>query len=255
MSVKNEKIMIFVGSAEAKVFADSLAEYTDSVYAVVSERYGSRQHVSGNITVISRFLDKDSIKSWVARVGVSVLVDGTEVYASASSRMIRETAEELGLDYFKISSSIDVDFTHTSKCKNAEEIVKDASYTVGNVLLIGCSELAEDVVTKRKSGGGSSSGGGKHPNVPGSGISSGKYHLYDCAAAGNPAAWTHRRQKYHTYGSFGGRYRFDQKQSQSGGGGKYQGFSLRRAETAGRNERGTALEYFCGSPGNQGALI
>ena len=130
MSVKNEKIMIFVGSAEAKVFADSLAEYTDSVYAVVSERYGSRQHVSGNITVISRFLDKDSIKSWVARVGVSVLV-------------------ELGLDYFKISSSIDVDFTHTSKCKNAEEIVKDASYTVGNVLLIGCSELAEDVVTKR----------------------------------------------------------------------------------------------------------
>ena len=149
MSVKNEKIMIFVGSAEAKVFADSLAEYTDSVYAVVSERYGSRQHVSGNITVISRFLDKDSIKSWVARVGVSVLVDGTEVYASASSRMIRETAEELGSDYFKISSSIDVDFTHTSKCKNAEEIVKDASYTVGNVLLIGCSELAEDVVTKR----------------------------------------------------------------------------------------------------------
>ena len=92
---------------------------------------------------------RDSIKSWVARVGVSVLVDGTEVYASASSRMIRETAEELGLDYFKISSSIDVDLTHTSKCKNAEEIVKDASYTVGNVLLIGCSELAEDVVTKR----------------------------------------------------------------------------------------------------------
>ena len=38
MSVKNEKIMIFVGSAEAKVFADSLTEYTDSVYAVVSER-------------------------------------------------------------------------------------------------------------------------------------------------------------------------------------------------------------------------
>ena len=109
---------------------------------LVSERYGSRQHVSGNITAISRFLDKDSIKSWVARVGVSVLVDGTEVYASASSRMIRETAEELGLDYFKISSSIDVDFTHTSKCKNAEEIVKDASYTVGNVLLIGCSELS-----------------------------------------------------------------------------------------------------------------
>lgn len=226
-----------IGGGEM-VFADSLAEYTDSVYAVVSERYGSRQHVSGNITVISRFLDKDSIKSWVARVGVSVLVDGTEVYASASSRMIRETAEELGSDYFKISSSIDVDFTHTSKCKNAEEIVKDASYTVGNVLLIGCSELAEDVVTKRD--------GALRDRVVavlppeeenirmcrGSGISSGKYHLYDCAAAGNPAAWTHRRQKYHTYGSFGGRYRFDQKQSQSGGGGKYQGFSLRRAETA-----------------------
>ncbi len=112
--------------------------------------YGSRQHVSGNITAISRFLDKDSIKSWVARVGVSVLVDGTEVYASASSRMIRETAEELGLDYFKISSSIDVDFTHTSKCKNAEEIVKDASYTVGNVLLIGCSELKQKMSLRRE---------------------------------------------------------------------------------------------------------
>ena len=64
--------------------------------------------------------------------------------------MIRETAEELRSGLFqRLSSSIDVDFTHTSKCKNAEEIVKDASYTVGNVLLIGCSELAEDVVTKR----------------------------------------------------------------------------------------------------------
>lgn len=261
MSVKNEKIMIFVGSAEAKVFADSLAEYTDSVYAVVSERYGSRQHVSGNITVISRFLDKDSIKSWVARVGVSVLVDGTEVYASASSRMIRETAEELGLDYFKISSSIDVDFTHTSKCKNAEEIVKDASYTVGNVLLIGCSELAEDVVTKRD--------GALRDRVVAvlppeeenirmcreAGYPPENIICMTVPAAGNPAAWTHRRQKYHTYGSFGGRY----ARSKS---------NLRAAEAANIKislygelrqpegmMRGTALEYFCGSPGNQGALI
>ena len=35
MSVKNEKIMIFVGSAEAKVFADALEEYIDRVYTVV----------------------------------------------------------------------------------------------------------------------------------------------------------------------------------------------------------------------------
>lgn len=149
MSVKNEKIMVFVGSAEAKAFVDSLAEYTDSVYAVVSEQYGSKQHVSGNITVISRFLDKESIKSWAARVGVTVLVDGTEVYASEASRMICETAEELKLDYFKISSSIDVDFTHTSKCKNVEEIIKDAAYTVGNVLMIGCKEMAADVVSEK----------------------------------------------------------------------------------------------------------
>ena len=162
--------------------------------------------------------------------------------------MIRETAEELGLDYFKISSSIDVDFTHTSKCKNAEEIVKDASYTVGNVL-IGCSELAEDVVTKRD--------GALRDRVVAV-LPPEEENIRMCREAGYPPeniiCMTVPQPEILlrgliegrniTYGSFGGRYRFDQKQPQSGGGGKYQGFSLRRAETAGRNERGTALEYF-----------
>ena len=58
MNIKEEKIMIFAGSRESKQFADSLAEYTDHIYAVVSEAYGSRQHISGNITVILRALMK-----------------------------------------------------------------------------------------------------------------------------------------------------------------------------------------------------
>ncbi len=149
MSVKNEKIMVFTGSAEARMFVDSLSEYTDLIYAVVSDQYGSKQHVSGNITVISRYLDKESIKSWVERVGIRVLVDGTEIYAAGASQMIREAAEEMGLEYFKISSRIGVDFTHTSKCAGAADIVRDASYTVGNVLMIGCRELAEGVITEK----------------------------------------------------------------------------------------------------------
>lgn len=128
---------------------DSLAEYTDNVYAVVSEEYGSRQHVSGNITVISRYLDSENIKSWVNRVGIGVFVDGTEIYAALASEVIRKTAEELGVDYYKISSSVDIDFTHTSRCRDASDIVRDASYTVGNVLMIGCEDLIEDVVTEK----------------------------------------------------------------------------------------------------------
>ena len=147
MNIKEEKIMIFAGSRESKQFADSLAEYTDHIYAVVSEAYGSRQHISGNITVIPRALDEEGIKSWVNRVGIGAVVDGTEVYAAEESQRIRKTAEELGVDYFKIASAVDVDFTHTTKCSNAEEIVKDASYAVGSVLMIGCRELAEEVVS------------------------------------------------------------------------------------------------------------
>lgn len=149
MSVKNEKIMVFVGSKEAKMFVDSLAEHTDNVYAVVSEKYGSRQHVSGNITVISRYLDSENIKSWANRVGIGVFVDGTEIYAASASDVIRKAAEELGVDYYKISSSVDIDFTHTSRCFDASDVVKDASYTVGNVLMIGCEDLIEGVVTEK----------------------------------------------------------------------------------------------------------
>ncbi len=149
MSVKSEKIMVFAGSIEAKNFVDSLSEYTDHVYAVVSSEYGLRQHVSGNVTVISRYLDRQSIQSWVMRVGISALVDGTEINAAEASAEIRRAAEELGIDYFKIRSNVSIDFTHTSKCKNADDIAKDAGYTVGNVLMIGCSELIRDVVCAR----------------------------------------------------------------------------------------------------------
>ncbi len=149
MCVKNEKIMVFAGSKEAKEFVDSLSEYTDSIYAVVAEEYGSRQHVSGNITVISRFLDEESIKSWVNRVGITAIVDGTEVYAAQASDVIRKASQELGVEYFKISSDVNIDFTHTSKCSSAEDIARDASYAVGKILMIGCRELAEDVLVEK----------------------------------------------------------------------------------------------------------
>ena len=149
MSIKDEKIMIFAGSREAKMFTDSLAEYTDNIYAVVSEAYGSRQHISGNITVISRKLDAEGIRSWAKRVGIGIIVDGTEVYAREESRVIKEAAQELGTDYFKISSAVDVDFTHTTKCAGAADIVKDASYAVGSVLMIGCRELTQAVVSEK----------------------------------------------------------------------------------------------------------
>ena len=213
--------MVFTGSAEARMFVDSLSEYTDLIYAVVSDQYGSKQHVSGNITVISRYLDKESIKSWVERVGIRVLVDGTEIYAAGASQMIREAAEEMGLEYFKISSRIGVDFTHTSKCAGAADIVRDASYTVGNVLMIGCRELAEGVITEKD-------GVLKDRvvivlppeeenirDLPRSGISSGKHHLYDDAAAGNSDERPDRRKKHYTYGGLRGRYLFYQDESQS----------------------------------------
>ena len=149
MSVKDEKVMIFAGSREAKWFTDALAEYTDHIYAVVSEAYGSRQHISGNITVISRRLDEEGIRSWAKRVDIGVIVDGTEVYAQEESHMIRRAAEELGIDYFRIRSAVDVDFTHTNRCSDAADIVKDASYTVGSVLMIGCRELAQAVVSEK----------------------------------------------------------------------------------------------------------
>ncbi len=149
MSVKNEKIMVFVGSKEAKMFVDSLAEYTDHIYAVVSEEYGSRQHVLGNITVIPRYLDSENIKSWVNRVGISVLVDGTEIHAAAASDEIKKTAEEIELDYYKISSSVDIDFTHTVRCADVSDVIREASYTVGNVLMIGCDDMIEAIVTEK----------------------------------------------------------------------------------------------------------
>ena len=73
---------------------------------------------------------EEGIRSWAKRVDIGVIVDGTEVYAQEESHMIRRAAEELGIDYFRIRSAVDVDFTHTNRCSDAADIVKDASYTV-----------------------------------------------------------------------------------------------------------------------------
>ena len=95
----NRKIMAFIGTEETAELVSALAEYTDNIYAAVSDEYGKASHPSGNITLLSRYLDEEKMNSWIDRVGVDLVIDGTDLTAEAPRKLIAKVCESRNIEY------------------------------------------------------------------------------------------------------------------------------------------------------------
>lgn len=130
----NKKIMAFIGTNDASALVSALAEHTDDIYAAVSDRYGKAPHPSGNITLLSKYLDEEMMSSWIEKVGVEIVIDGTELAASEERTVIKKVCSEKGIEYYRIAAKQQMNL-HASVYRNKEQLLRELEYTVGNVLV------------------------------------------------------------------------------------------------------------------------
>ncbi len=136
----NKKIMAFVGTNDAAALVSALAEHTDDIYAAVSDEYGKAPHPGGNITLISKYLDEEKMSSWIDRVGVDIVIDGTDLPASGARAVIKKVCAEKNVEYHRIAAKQQINL-HTSIYRNKENLLRDLEYPVGNILVEGEEEL------------------------------------------------------------------------------------------------------------------
>ncbi len=79
-------------------------------------------------------------------MGIKIIIDGTQVQCKKASDELRETAEHLGLEYYKIQDNIEIDYSRAVKCNTADDIAALASNNVGRILMIGCESIVEEIV-------------------------------------------------------------------------------------------------------------
>lgn len=136
----NKKIMAFVGTNDAAELVSALAEHTNDIYAVVSDEYGKAPHPSGNITLLSKYLDEEKMSSWLDRVGIDIVIDGTSLTASDARGIIKKVCSEKGLEYYRTAAKQQLNL-HTSIYRSKEQLLRDLKYTVGNILVESNEEL------------------------------------------------------------------------------------------------------------------
>lgn len=139
MSGIDVRIMAFVGTEESSELVSRLAEFTDGIYAAVSEKYGRSSFPGGNITIISSYLDEAGIQRWIDRTGVGIIIDGTAEDREHESAVIEKKAEENGIEYLRIKTDLQIS-RNARICRGRSEILSGLEYTSGNILVEG-SEL------------------------------------------------------------------------------------------------------------------
>ena len=144
----NKKIMAFVGTNDAAALVSALAEHTDDIYAAVSDEYGKAPHPGGNITLISKYLDEEKMASWIDRVGVDIVIDGTDLPATEARAVIKKVCEEKGAEYHRIAAKQQMNL-HSTICRSKEQLLRELEYPVGNILVEGNDELY-DMITEIK---------------------------------------------------------------------------------------------------------
>ena len=140
MAKIKETIMIFVGTKEAAEFASALAEYTDNIYAAVSDEYGISPHPIGNLTLISKYLDEKNMKDWIGRIKADIVIDGTDIMAAAQREAIKKVCEERNIEYYHLAVKQQLNL-HSTIYRNENQLQRDLEYVVGNVLAEGDTEL------------------------------------------------------------------------------------------------------------------
>lgn len=148
MAKINKKIMAFVGTEDASRLVSALAEYTDDIYAAVSDEYGKAPHPGGNITIISKYLDEEKMESWINRIGIDIVIDGTALSVPAERAIIKKLCERKGIEYYRIAARQQMNM-HASIMRSSRQLIRELEYTVGNVLAEGDAELY-DILTDVK---------------------------------------------------------------------------------------------------------
>lgn len=141
----NKNIMAFVGTEDTANLVSALAEHTDNIYAAVSNEYGKAPHPGGNITVISKYLDEEKASNWIERVGVDIVIDGTDLSASGPREMIKKVCEQKGIEYLRIAAKQQRNM-HTTFIRNEDQLLRELEYTVGNILAE-CDSKLYDLLT------------------------------------------------------------------------------------------------------------
>lgn len=134
------KIIAFVGTEASSRLVDSIAVYTDGIYAAVSSRYGDAPLPGGNITLIQKYLDEEGLRKWIRNTGASLVIDGTAVSAADAGSMIRSVCEDLHLEYVRIVEERKIK-SDTEICRDPSSLLRTIQYSVQNVLV----EAEEDI--------------------------------------------------------------------------------------------------------------
>jgi len=148
----DKKIMAFVGTEDASKLVHVLSDYTDDIYACVASEYGKATHPGGNITLLSKYQDEDSIRRWIDR-GVELIIDGTAVTADEHRAVIGKVCQETGVEYLRLAANHEFNL-NTSLGASPEELKRTVEYAVGKVLVKGDTEMyriisqAKDFQTK-----------------------------------------------------------------------------------------------------------
>lgn len=133
------KIMAFIGTDDCSDLITRLAKYTDKIYAAVSSAYGKSVFPGGNITLISSYLDENAIQRWIDRAGIGMIIDGVAETASEERELIRQKAEENGIEYLRVADHLKLS-KNIRICKTRDELLSSFTYSTGMILVEG-SEL------------------------------------------------------------------------------------------------------------------
>ncbi len=132
----NQKILAFAGSQECVRLLNALSKYTDRIYVVMAPQYGEVEHPTGNLTIISGFLDRDAMQRWIDRTGIEVVIDGTAAGNREIQTEILQAAEENNLEYIRVREEIRLS-SNIHLCATKEDVLKEIQYSSETILVEG----------------------------------------------------------------------------------------------------------------------
>ncbi|MDY0293504.1 MAG: precorrin-6A reductase [Candidatus Methanomethylophilaceae archaeon] len=140
-----ERVLIFAGTTEGRMLAETLGSTGVEVRVCVATEYGgSMIHENGLVRVSSKRPGVEGTCGLIEETGCRTVVDATHPYATAISRQVREACRRTGAEYVRLSRS-EGRGSHDPDVITVPDAAAAAEYldsTEGNVLLtVGSKEL------------------------------------------------------------------------------------------------------------------
>ena len=148
------KILIFSGTTEGRMLAQTLSENGIRCIVSVATEYGeSVMPEMEGVTVHKGRMDLEKMQKFIAQSEVAVVVDATHPFATAVSENIRESLKNTEIPYIRLQretsditlnkDTIQENHSDVILCSDATECADFLSSTDGNILLTtGSKELA-----------------------------------------------------------------------------------------------------------------